>query len=404
MKEDIKEIEIEIENEYNSLKSKLIEDKDSLNLLEKLAEVCCKLKKQKEAGEIYGRLIIEYPKTSKYNYRLGKILFELEKYNEALVQQDLALEKWNNFQWAKYEKIKCLIALDKIHEVAGIISEFDSVIDGQGNDKILQIAISKLKFDLLIDAGEYDKAIELAEKLFKLDSEDGFIYYKCGKVLLEQTQFEKALEKFQVADSLLKKNYVKDKIAITLGHLERLSEAVEIYKSIPFHQMDDYIYQHYGRLLYKMERYEDAKQQLKYAILKKGKSEFKSHYYLGLVYEKLNKFKNAINEFNIAHEMRKKQYNVDYSEALQRITHINKNNKIEVNELIEEYENFRNGVIIKYNGDRGFGFIKDTDNQQYFFHIKNCHYNNPKSGDKVKYFLVDGKKGKEANNVGIIKE
>ncbi|QQS34741.1 MAG: tetratricopeptide repeat protein [Ignavibacteriales bacterium] len=400
MKEDF----TELENEYKSLKSKLSEDGNNLTLLEKFAEVCCKLKKYKEAKEIYERLIKDQPKTSKYNYRLGKVLFELEKYNEALEQQNIAIEKWNNFQWAKYEKIKCLIALNKLNDVTELFTEFDSVIDGKGTDLILQKAITRLKFDLLFDIGEYGKAIELADKLTKLEPEDGFIPYKCGKIFLEQTQFEQALEKFQLADELLKKNYVKDKIAITLGHLEKLNEAAEIYKSIPFHQMDDYICQHYGRLLYKMERYEDAKQQLKYAVLKKGKSEFKSHYHLGLVYEKLKKYKNALQEFNIAQHLRKEQYKVDYSEALQKIETIKKNNVIDENELLEEYENFRKGIIVKYNSDRGFGFIKDTDTQQYFFHVKNCRYKDPKVGDNVKYFLVDGKKGKEANNVMIKKD
>ncbi len=399
MIEDTKELAIE----YDSLKSKIAGDKGNLALLEKFAEVCCKLKKLKEAMEIYEGLIKEQPKTSKYNYRLGKILFELERYNEALEQQNSAIEKWNNFQWAKYEKIKCLIALNKSTDVAELFTEFDSVINGQGNNQILQKALIRLKFDLMFDSGEHDNAIELGEKLIQLEPEDGFIPYKCGKIFLEQTQFEKALEKFKIADELLKKNYVKDKIAITLGYLEKLQEAADVYKSIPFHQMDDYICQHYGRLLYKMERYEDAKEQLKYAILKKGKSEFKSHFHLGLVYEKLEKYKNALNEFNIAHEMRKKQYNVDYSEALQKIELINKNNIIAENEPLEEYENLLEGIVMIYKDDKGYGFIKDSDNQQYFFHIKNCRYKNPKSGDKVHYILVDGKKGKEAINVKHIK-
>lgn len=399
MIEDTKELVIE----YDSLKNKIAGDKGNLALLEKFAEVCCKLKKFKEAIEIYEGLIKEQPKTSKYNYRLGKILFELERYNEALEQQNSAIEKWNNFQWAKYEKIKCLIALNKSTDVVELFTEFDPVINGQGNNQILQKALIRLKFDLMFDNGEHDNAIELGEKLIQLEPEDGFIPYKCGKIFLEQTQFEKALEKFKIADELLKKNYVKDKIALTLGYLEKLQEAADVYKSIPFHQMDDYICQHYGRLLYKMERYEDAKQQLKYAILKKGKSEFKSHYHLALVYEKLKKYNNAINEFKIAQQLRKDQFKVDYPEALKKIDQIRKNNTIDEYESIEGYENFLEGRVITYKDDKGYGFIKDSNNQQYFFHIKNCRFKNPKTDDKVQYILIDGKKGKEAINVQLVK-
>lgn len=58
-------------------------------------------------------------------------------------------------------------------------------------------------------------------------------------------------------------------------------------------------------------------------------------------------------------------------------------------------ENYKIGIIEKYNNDRGYGFIKyDSDN--IFFHISNCEFRNPKDNIKVKFKIKNGTNKKEA--------
>lgn len=69
-------------------------------------------------------------------------------------------------------------------------------------------------------------------------------------------------------------------------------------------------------------------------------------------------------------------------------------------EDIEEPE--LQGRVDYYNGEKGYGFIKDSDSaNKYFFHINNA----PPSiaeGNKVTYELEKGKKGMNAVNITII--
>lgn len=69
-------------------------------------------------------------------------------------------------------------------------------------------------------------------------------------------------------------------------------------------------------------------------------------------------------------------------------------------EDIEEPE--LQGRVDYYNGEKGYGFIKDSDSaNKYFFHINNA----PPSiaeGNKVTYELEKGKKGMNAVNIIII--
>ena len=98
---------------------------------------------------------------------------------------------------------------------------------------------------------------------------------------MDSKLFSEAIEYFTKADKLLKKPYVNDKIAICYAFLNQKDEAIKIYENIPYYRMDDYIHQHYGRLLLDIGDYENAKKQLKMSILKKGTSKINSHFYLG---------------------------------------------------------------------------------------------------------------------------
>lgn len=397
--------------EYEKLKQQYFNNSKDTAIAEQFAVVCFDLKKYKESEKIYKVLIDLQPETSKYNYRLGKVYFALENFTDALTQQIIAVEKWDGFNWAKLEKVKCLIKLNRIDEVGQLIDDLETNINDKEKDALLFKNILKLKIEFLESSKLFSEALDYCKRLIELDKTDGFSHYNCGKINLELKKYEDALLNFKSADDLLKQPYVKDKIATTLAYLDRKLEAIEVYKQIPSHRMDDYLLQHFGRLYFSIDDFDNAKIKLKQAIIKNGKSIAKSHYYLGLVYEKLKLYRNALSEFNKAQQYKRKLYKSDYFEALEKVDFINKNITLEENEKIEAYvmereladSNELQGKIEKYFEDRGFGFIRDSANNKYFFHIKNCKIINPKIEDKVSYILIDGKKGKEAINVNRVK-
>jgi CspA family cold shock protein len=59
----------------------------------------------------------------------------------------------------------------------------------------------------------------------------------------------------------------------------------------------------------------------------------------------------------------------------------------------------KTGTVKFFNESKGFGFIKDDENQEeIFLHVSGLT-ENVRENDKVSFDLVDGKKGKNAVNV-----
>jgi len=397
--------------EHELIKKNYLENPTDVQAIEKYAESCYKMKKLKDAERVYAELISSHPETSKYYYRIGKVFFDLARYEDALAQQELAVQKFNGLLWAHLEKIKCLIQLGRYHEIVGLINELEKKIIDKKKEVLLLKNLLKVKVEFLVINKAFSDAIIVCGELIEIDSNDGYSYYDAGKINLELQKYDDALQNFLKADSILNQAYIKDKIATTLAFLERKQEAIQVYQKIPSHKMEDYIYQHFGRLFFSMEDFDNAKLQLKCAIIKGGKSLYKSHFHLGLVYEKLQLYRNAIQEYTLANEIRKKEYNKDYVEALERINYLKSNVTVNSNEILESYQindneptEIHKGRIEKYFDDRGFGFIREGAINNIFFHVKNCKIKNPKEGDEVKYLLTDGKKGKEAIQVELVKK
>ncbi|MFN8323811.1 MAG: cold shock domain-containing protein [Chitinophagales bacterium] len=60
-----------------------------------------------------------------------------------------------------------------------------------------------------------------------------------------------------------------------------------------------------------------------------------------------------------------------------------------------------NGTVKFFNGEKGFGFIKDANSEnEYFVHTSGLK-NNIKEGDSVSFDLQEGKKGLNAVNVRL---
>jgi CspA family cold shock protein len=60
------------------------------------------------------------------------------------------------------------------------------------------------------------------------------------------------------------------------------------------------------------------------------------------------------------------------------------------------------GTVKFFNNDKGFGFIKQDNGDDLFFHISQINGPEPKEGDKVEYEIGQGNKGPCANNVKVV--
>jgi cold shock protein len=64
------------------------------------------------------------------------------------------------------------------------------------------------------------------------------------------------------------------------------------------------------------------------------------------------------------------------------------------------------GVVKWFNGEKGYGFITPEEGADLFVHysaIQSNGYRSLNEGDKVEFEITEGKKGKQASDVTIIK-
>jgi tetratricopeptide (TPR) repeat protein len=362
-----------LEKEFAELKAQLVKEPKDVVLREQIANCCLKLRRFNEAEEYFRELVTEFSGKAKYYYHLAKVYGAQERWVEAIEQCNKALERWSEFQWAKMEKAKCLLGKKETDAAYELLIEIEGLLSNSEKDKVLALNVYRALYVLKVERNDPGGALSVLMKLAELEPEDGFTFYRMGKLHLELKDYGKALNDFQVSDPLLRKPYVKDKIAVTLTFLGREDEALDVYKNISPNQMDDYIHQHYGRLLLKRGEYDLAKEQLKRAIVKKGMSKFNAHFFLGQVFEKLGKHRNARREYERAMELRQKEFAVDFPQAEDRIRFIDQNVVLDEAEVIEEYSNRLQGRIMKFVSERGFGFIKFGKGEDVFVHVKACN-------------------------------
>lgn len=392
----------ELAANYSELKSQLQQNSEDIDLQAQLAKCCFDFKKFDEAENLYKELIKKEPSKSKYYYYLGKVYSAQKKWVQAIDQQEQAIKYWPENNWAAFEKAKCML---NIGENGNAIKSLESLLPHLSDnhfDSILMLNIHRLLLKEYIKTKSYEQALLHAEKLAVLDPQDGLNLYYLGKIQQELKNYQEAIRNFEKADKILNKPYIKDKIAICLSFLDRKEEAIEIYSSIPYTRMDDYIHQHYGRLLLDIGDLEGAKKQLKMSLLKKGTSKFNSHFYLGKVFFKLGKYNNALSEFRKANDLRKKEFGSEYRNALDEISNIEKNYEVDKNEIIEDYANYKLGKVKTFISSRGFGFIEYEEGKEIFFHMKNARFKNIHQYQEVKFEIIDGRKGLEAVNILLL--
>jgi cold shock protein len=64
------------------------------------------------------------------------------------------------------------------------------------------------------------------------------------------------------------------------------------------------------------------------------------------------------------------------------------------------------GTVKWFNGDKGFGFITQENGPDLFVHyseIQSSGYRSLDEGQKVEFEITDGKKGKQASAVTVVK-
>lgn len=143
----------------------------------------------------------------------------------------------------------------------------------------------------------------------------------------------------------------------------------------------DYLYRRIAENYIKLGLIDKAEKNSNIAIDLNHRN-YKNYFTAGLICLEKEFYKSAVYYFEKSRTVKAQQYNMDCTEA---VTYIDKVNAITNNNPMDPVVEFPKtsqytGQVIKYNAERGFGFLKcSTLEKNVFFHVSNYLSQQPKS-------------------------
>lgn len=393
-----------------------IPDQLSEELREKKAWCYSRTEKYVNAIEIYSELIKIKPQNAKYLYSLGYQYYAQKDYNEAVKYFELALKERPNYFIVKYRLAYSYIqlagidrpwtkdifwkAIQQLKDAHLIYQEYSS--DEKEKNKSNYADICALHGKAIVNSQRYvDKAIEYFTLSLSLKHDEDVVY-QLAKAYYQKTDYSKALETIEtILNCKRPKYYAQELKSQILSDCGRIEESTRILQTILKYRKKDYLYQ---RLVSNCLALGDANSALQYAqnAIDLGRENYRNYLVCGQVYKEMAKYKTAIKFLEQARAIKQKRYNSDVPEALQlidEIMEITQNKPIDGDEEVVDSK-INIGRILRYNSQKGFGFIQPEIGDSIFFHISNfIGQEQPRVGLIVCYELAENSKGIMAVNV-----
>jgi CspA family cold shock protein len=203
------------------------------------------------------------------------------------------------------------------------------------------------------------------------------------------------------------KDYVIHRLAQARLRKGSPTEASVTYEQIPSHRRTPYILHGMAQCDIAQGHFEDAAKRL-YLAIKREPQKFYHHWEFGLALEKLGATKQAVEAFETANQEFKREYGKDYRKAVDKVERLQtasgESKTIVFEEAPKDVAQINNGKIVKYNSQRGFGFVRDdVDGRDIFFHITAIKGRiEPPIGARVRFVREQGPKGPQAARVSLV--
>lgn len=390
------------------LYSKALEESpDNQQAKEQLGWCLSRAKEYKRAIEVFQELTQSQPQSAKWPYMIGYQYQEQEQWREAVKWYEKSLILNPDYIVVLYRKGYSHFKLAQVGEALQAFERcralWYALPEGplKEKDKKNCAKAAYHQAEVLIEnprkvEGAFEGAIRLLGEAKILDPQNHNVHYLLGKALLENKQAEQAIVAFQESDQIEpNQDYVLDRWGQALAELKRFDEAEQVYQRIPSSQRKGYVLRNLGEMQFQRGDYQRAASTLKQALQKDSRSHY-GHYYLGLCYQKVSEWGLAVRELREAVRLRQRNHNVPFPEAQKAIDEILSQHPEAAN--APQTANTRQcGKVVKYNEDRGFGFIQGDNGGQIFFHFKDFPRNEKiEVGMRVEYEEGVGDKGPKA--------
>lgn len=386
-------------------------------LLEKKAWCYSRLEKFQEAINIYERLLKCRPDSAKWLYSLGYQYYAQKDYLKAVDFFEKALAIFPEYlkvkyriayaylqlsgtenQWTKDVYWKAIKHLKDSHK---IYSEYTE--EQKEREKSTYADICALHGKTMLNTSKYiDSAINMFECSLSLKYDED-VQYQLAKGFYLKKDYQSALDKLPKTSK--PSYYILELQALILSDNKQYEESNNVLFRLIKFRRKDYLYQRIAGNFLCIGNNDKAMEFALKAVAVDDRN-YKNYLICGRVCKETKQYKTAIEYLEKARLKKQKKYNCDEPDAIRMIDEINlltNNNPINKN-FQNTIESEQNGVIVKYNVNRGFGFIKsNADGQDYFFHIKSVLSKKvPIQGMQVSFEITQSEKGKMAINIEII--
>lgn len=385
-----------------------------------LAFCLSRLKRHKEAIELFTRLCELQPEIARWPYSVGYQYYDQQQYAQAIEHFDRALEIEPNYIVVLYRKGYAL-----------------STMKGREGHALTAFEACRKAYHALTDEGEKDRerknyadacyqqgklflsvgnrqlAEERLREAVELKKDDPNVHYILGKAYVESQRFDLAIDRLRTAQRLSKQpeHYILDYLARAYKGAGQLQKALEVYERMPAQiRSRTYILRNLGDVYIELEQWDEAERTLRDAVKREHRNH-NGHFQLGLVLQHQAKWAEAAREFETAIELRKKHYGIpfpDAEQALQALVTEHPEAGAKTGKAPNKPAISPSGRPVarveKYFDDRGFGFLAiEGESKGLFFHITDVQdRDSVEVGEYLEYSIGEGAKGPRAIELVVV--
>ncbi|MBW4612685.1 MAG: tetratricopeptide repeat protein [Desmonostoc vinosum HA7617-LM4] len=265
------------------------------------------LQRYQDALIVYEKAVNIRPEYAQGWNGQGKTLFALKEYKQALASYDRAIQIQPDYLEAWSGRGFALINLRRYQEA---IASFDRAIQLKDDDS----KVWNAKGDALISLNEYDNAIKAYEQAIELQSNDYEAWYKKGLALQNLKRYEDAITAYEKVVEL-KPDYEQAwyNWGNSLVNLRRYQDAFTAYDKAVQYKSDYYqAWLSRGNILINLQRYPEAINSFN-QVIKYNPSNYQAWYNLGWSLHQTQRYAEAIESYNKATALKRNDYQLWYN-------------------------------------------------------------------------------------------
>jgi tetratricopeptide (TPR) repeat protein len=237
----------------------------------------------------------------------GKTFYNLRRYKEALTAYDKAIQLQADSlpSWTGRG-----LTLEKLERYGEAIASFDKALEFQNNSPELWSG----KGNALLSLNRYDEAIKAFDKAIELKADDAQAWYSKGRALQSIKRYDDAISSYDKA-SQFKPDFVQAwyNRGNALVNLQRYNDAFAAYDKAVQYQPDfSLAWLSRGNTLINLQRYQEAFDSFK-EVIKYSPNSYKAWYGRGWSLHQLQRYEEAVEAYNKATEIKRSDYQAWYN-------------------------------------------------------------------------------------------